>query len=87
MLLRPDLIEAIAEHSGFISLPSRPDHPQEQDVQERSGGYVHDKACKGHSFETLEAMNDYLAALEAPSRTAAHPWQHCLSVASQVCSI
>lgn len=87
MLLRPDLIEAIAEHWGFISLPSRPDHLQEQDVQEHNGGYVNDNALKGHSFETLEAMTDYLAALEAPSRTAAHPWQHCLSVASHVCSI
>ncbi len=35
-----EIYEAFAKHWGFIPLPSRPRHPQEQGVQERSGGYV-----------------------------------------------
>ncbi|MBO0684731.1 MAG: IS21 family transposase [Candidatus Dormibacteraeota bacterium] len=59
----PDLneqYEAFAEHWGFIPLPSRPRHPQEQGIQERSGGYVNDNALKGRSFESLDDLNKFL---------------------------
>ena len=35
---------AFAAHSGFTSLPTQPRHPQENGKQERSAGYVKDKA-------------------------------------------
>lgn len=60
----PDINEhydAFAKHWGFIPLPSRPRHPQEQGVQERSGGYVNDNALKGRRFENLAEMNEFLA--------------------------
>src|SRR5215472_5260975 len=59
----PDLsevYEAFARHWGFVALPSRPRHPQEQGVQERSGGYVKDNALKGRRFESLEDLNRFL---------------------------
>ena len=55
-----EVYEEFAKHWGFIPLPSRPHHPQEQGVQERSGGYVNDNALKGRRFESLGAMNEYL---------------------------
>lgn len=55
-----ELYEAFAQHWGFIALPSRPHHPQEQGVQERSGGYVNDNALKGRAFESLAEMNEFL---------------------------
>lgn len=55
-----DLYEAFAQHWGFIALPSRPHHPQEQGVQERSGGYVNDNALKGRAFESLGELNEFL---------------------------
>ncbi len=62
-LYDPDVHEvyaAFAEHWGFTPLPSRPSHPQEQGIQERSGAYVKD-ALKGRRFESLEAHNQFLA--------------------------
>lgn len=62
-LYDPDLneiYEAFAKHWGFVPLPSRPRHPQEQGVQERSGAYVNDNALKGRHFETLDENNQYL---------------------------
>ena len=62
-LYDPDLneiYEAFAKHWGFIPLPSRPRHPEEQGVQERSGAYVNDNALKGRSFESLQAQNEFL---------------------------
>src|SRR5712691_2598598 len=62
-LYAPDLneiYEAFAKHWGFVPLPSRPRHPQEQGVQERSGAYVNDNALKGRHFETLDENNQYL---------------------------
>jgi transposase len=59
----PDLneqYEAFAKHWDFIPLPAKPRHPQEQGVQERSGGYVNDNALKGRSFETLGDLNEHL---------------------------
>lgn len=55
-----EIYEAFAKHWGFIPLPSRPRHPQEQGVQERSGGYVNDNALKGRVFDSLEDLNDHL---------------------------
>jgi transposase len=55
-----ELYEAFAQHWGFIPLPSRPHHPQEQGVQERSGGYVNDNGLKGRSFDNLAEMNEFL---------------------------
>ena len=55
-----ELYEVFAQHWGFIPLPSRPRHPQEQGVQERSGDYVNENALKGRSFESLAEMNEFL---------------------------
>ena len=63
-LYDPDVSElyaALAKHYGFVPLPSRPRHPQENGVEERSGGYVKDNALKGKHFNSLEELNDYLA--------------------------
>ena len=62
-LYDPDVNEvyaAFARHWGFVALPSRPSHPQEQGVQERSGGYVKGNALKGRRFESLEEHNQFL---------------------------
>jgi hypothetical protein len=63
-LYDPDLnevYEAFAEHWGFVPLPSRPHHPEENGVQERSGGYVKDNALKGRRFpDGLEELNRFL---------------------------
>ena len=59
-LYDPDLsevYEAFAHHWGFVALPSRPRHPQEQGVQENAGGYVKSNALKGRRFENLEELN------------------------------
>jgi transposase len=63
-LYDPDVSElyaALAGHYGFVPLPARPRHPQENGVEERSGGYVKDNALKGKHFNSLEELNDYLA--------------------------
>lgn len=62
-LYDPDLNEvyvAFAEHWGFTPLPSRPRHPEENGVEERSGGYVKSNALKGRRFESLEELNQHL---------------------------
>lgn len=62
-LYDPDLsevYEAFARHWGFVPLPSRPRHPQEQGVQENAGGYVKSNALKGRRFESLEEQNRHL---------------------------
>jgi hypothetical protein len=62
-LYDPDLserYEAFAAHYGFIALPSRPHHPEEQGVEERAGGYVKPNALKGRRFQNLDEMNAYL---------------------------
>ncbi len=62
-LYDPDLsevYEAFARHWGFVALPSRPRHPQEQGVQDRSGGYVKHNALKGRRFQSLEETNGFL---------------------------
>jgi transposase len=62
-LYDPDVSEvyaAFATHWGFVPLPSRPRHPQENGVAERSGGYVKSNALKGHRFDGLAALAAYL---------------------------
>jgi transposase len=62
-LYDPDLsqvFEAFAKHWGFIPLPSRPYHPQENGIAENSGGYVKSNALKGRRFDSLEAHNRFL---------------------------
>jgi hypothetical protein len=43
-----------------VPLPSRPRHPQENGIAERSGGYVKSNALKGHRFDSLIALAEYL---------------------------
>lgn len=59
---------AFAAHWGFVPLPSRPRHPQENGVAERGGGYVKDNALKGRRFESLAEL---AAFLERWNRTVA----------------
>lgn len=55
------LYAEFAQHWGFTPLPSKPRHPQEQGVQERSGGYVNENALRGREFASLSEMNEFLA--------------------------
>jgi len=62
-LYDPDISEmyaAFAKHWGFVPLPSRPRHPQEQGITERGGGYVKDNALKGRRFDSLEELDSFL---------------------------
>jgi transposase len=54
------LYAAFAKHWGFIPLPSRPRHPQEQGITERGGGYLKDNALKGRRFDSLEELDTFL---------------------------
>jgi len=70
-LYDPDVSEiyaAFARHWGFVPLPGRPRHPQEQGIAERSGGYVKDNALKGRRFGSLSELG---AFLERWNRTVA----------------
>ena len=51
---------AFAKHWGFTPLPSRPYHPEENGIEERSGGYVKSNALKGRRFDSLEEMAAHL---------------------------
>jgi len=62
-LYDPDISEvyaAFGRHWGFVPLPSRPRHPQEQGVTERGGGYLKDNALKGRSFDGVEELAAFL---------------------------
>jgi transposase len=62
-LYDPDVSEvyaAFAAHWGFVPLPSRPRHPQENGVAERSGGYVKSNALKGLRFDSLQELAEFL---------------------------
>jgi transposase len=62
-LYDPDISElyaAFAHHWGFVPLPSRPRHPQEQGVAERGGGYLKDNALKGRDFDSPEELASFL---------------------------
>jgi transposase len=63
-LYDPDVSElyaAFAAHWGFVPLPARPRHPEEDGIVENSGNYVKDNAVKGRRFDSLEDLNAYLA--------------------------
>jgi hypothetical protein len=63
-LYDPDVSElyaAFARHWGFVPLPARPRHPQEDGIVENSNGYVKDNAIKGRRFDSLEELNAHLA--------------------------
>jgi transposase len=51
---------AFAEHWHFAALPTRPENPEENGKQERSGGYVKGNALKGRRFNSLDEQNQYL---------------------------
>ena len=62
-LYDPDISElyaAFAKHWGFIPLPCRPRHPQEDGVVERGGNYLKDNALKGRRFDGLEELDAFL---------------------------
>jgi transposase len=62
-LYDPDISElyaAFAKHWGFVPLPSRPRHPQEQGINERGNSYLKDNALKGRRFEGLEDLDTFL---------------------------
>jgi len=54
------LYAAFAKHWGFIPLPCRPHHPEEDGVVERGGGYLKDNALKGRRFNSLEELDSFL---------------------------
>lgn len=62
-LYDPDVSElyaAFAKHWGFVPLPSRPRHPQEQGINERGNSYLKDNALKGRRFDSLEDLDIFL---------------------------
>ena len=78
-LYDPDVSEvyaAFAQHWGFVPLPSRPRHPQENGVAERSGGYVKSNALKGRRFDSLAGAGRVSRALEPHRGPGAHPRHH-----------
>ena len=78
-LYDPDVSEvyaAFAQHWGFVPLPSRPRHPEENGVAERSGGYVKSNALKGRRFDSLEALAESSRTLEPHGGPGPHPRHH-----------
>jgi transposase len=62
-LYDPDVNEiytAFARHWGFVPLPSRPRHPQEQGINERGNSYLKGNALKGRRFDGLEELDSFL---------------------------
>ena len=55
-----DLYAAFARHWGFVPLPSRPRHPQEQGINERGNSYLKGNALKGRRFDSLEDLGRFL---------------------------
>lgn len=55
-----ELYSAFARHWGFVPLPSRPYHPEENGIEERSGGYVKSNALKGKRFDSIDELADHL---------------------------
>jgi hypothetical protein len=89
-LYDPDISElyaAFAKHWGFIPLPCRPRHPQEEGVVERSGNYLKDNALKGRKFDSLEELDAFLkrwnrtvARVRIHGRTRKQVYTHFLEV-------
>ena len=55
-----EIYEAFANHWGFVPLPARPRHPEEDGVVERGGSYLKDNALKGRRFDSLEKLDAFL---------------------------
>jgi len=89
-LYDPDINElyaAFAKHWGFIPLPCRPRHPQEEGVVERGGNYLKDNALKGRRFDSLEQQDSFLkhwnrtvARVRIHGRTRKQVYTHFLEV-------
>jgi transposase len=89
-LYDPDIAElyaAFAKHWGFIPLPCRPRHPQEQGVVERGGDYLKDNALKARKFGSLEELDSFLkrwnrtvARVRIHGRTRKQVYTHFLEV-------
>jgi transposase len=89
-LYDPDIAElyaAFARHWGFIPLPCRPRHPQEQGVVERGGDYLKDNALKARKFGSLEELDAFLkrwnrtvARVRIHGRTRKQVYTHFLEV-------
>jgi hypothetical protein len=89
-LYDPDISElyaAFAKHWGFVPLPGRPRHPQEQGVVERGGNYLKDNALKGRKFDSLEELDAFLkrwnrtvARVRIHGRTRKQVYTHFLEV-------
>jgi len=89
-LYDPDISElyaAFAKHWGFIPLPCRPRHPQEEGVVERGGDYLKDNALKGRRFDGLEELDTFLkhwnrtvARVRIHGRTRKQVYTHFLEV-------
>ncbi|MBM4448887.1 MAG: IS21 family transposase [Chloroflexi bacterium] len=89
-LYDPDISElyaAFARHWGFVPLPARPHHPQEQGVVERSGSYLKSNALKGRKFDNLEELDAFLkrwnrtvARVRIHGRTRKQVYTHFLEV-------
>jgi len=89
-LYDPDIAElyaAFAKHWGFVPLPCRPRHPQEQGVAERGGGYLKDNALKARKFDGLEELDGFLkrwnrtvARVRIHGRTRKQVYTHFLEV-------
>lgn len=82
-----ELYAAFAKHWGFVPLPCRPRHPQEQGVVERGGGYLKDNALKGRKFDSLEELDAFLkrwnrtvARVRIHGRTRKQVYTHFLEV-------
>ncbi len=93
-LYDPDISElyaSFARHWGFVPLPARPRHPQEDGVAENAGGYVKDNAIKGRRFDSLDELNAYLrkwnrtiARLRIHGTTRKQVYTHFLEVEKPV---
>ena len=89
-LYDPDINElyaAFAKHWGFVPLPCRPRHPQEEGVVERGGNYLKDNALKGRKFDSLEELDAFLkhwnrtvARVRIHGRTRKQVYTHFLEV-------
>jgi len=89
-LYDPDISElyaAFAKHWGFVPLPCRPRHPQEQGIVERGGNYLKDNALKGRKFDSLEELDAFLkhwnrtvARVRIHGRTRKQVYTHFLEV-------
>jgi transposase len=55
-----EVYEAFAKHWGFVPLPARPRHPEEEGIVERGGSYLKDNALKGRKFNSLEELDAFL---------------------------